>query len=139
MLVSGGRLAFTAWTEPFPINAVLADALKRHVNAETATTCLAPFAWGGSVDPDTIRELVNDAGFSDIEPEVIVSTFRMPASADSVIEHIKFVGSRSPFFRDIVDAVSVLERDVSAAMQTYRDGTDLVMPATSHLVQARAK
>jgi ubiquinone/menaquinone biosynthesis C-methylase UbiE len=136
VLVPSGRLVFTAWSEPFPLNAALAGALKRHVNAETATSCLAPFAWG-ALGRDPIRELVHDAGFRDIEMEVIVSTICMPAAADAVIEQMKFVGSRSPFVGEIEAAIGVLEREVSAALQTYREGDDFVMPATSHLVQAR--
>ena len=136
VLMPSGRLVFTAWSEPFPINAALAEVLKRHVNAETATSCLAPFAWGAS-GRDPIRELVSEAGFRDIEMEVIVSTICMPASADSVIEHIKFVGSRSPYVAEIDEAMSTLEQEVSAALQTYRMGNDFIMPATSHLVQAQ--
>ena len=136
VLAPSGRLVFTAWSEPFPLNAALADALKQHVNAETATSCLAPFAWG-ALGRDPIWELVNDAGFRDIEMEIIVSAICMPASPEAVIEQIQFVGSRSSFVAEIEKAIGVLEREVSATLQPYHVGEDFVMPATSHLVQAR--
>lgn len=57
VLVPGGRLVFTVWVES-PYHAALADALTRHVNAQAATSCLAPYTLSNA---KTVRMLVDDA------------------------------------------------------------------------------
>ncbi len=135
VLVPGGRLATTVWSEAHRHNAAVADALRRHVNDEAATNCLSPFAWN---DAETIRSLVDEAGFHDIEMEVIESKTHISSSSESVLDYIKSVASRSPFAREIEASFIVLEQEVSAALQIYREGDEFVMPSTAHLVQARA-
>lgn len=135
VLVSGGRLAFTVWSEAHRHNAALADALRRHVSSEAAASCLAPFAWG---ETEPIRRSVEDAAFGAIEMKVIESRTRKSSSADSVRSFIKTVASRLPVAREIKDCLDVLTQEVSSALQIYRLGDEFVMPSKSHLVQARA-
>jgi ubiquinone/menaquinone biosynthesis C-methylase UbiE len=134
VLVSGGRLAFTVWSEVPPEAAALADALTRHVSAEAATSCLAPYALR---DAETLRKLVEDAGFRAIEMQELVVMRRMPSSAASIVEGL----ARAPYARDVAavheEARMAIGQEVSAALQAYRDGDDFITPAKSHLVQAR--
>jgi ubiquinone/menaquinone biosynthesis C-methylase UbiE len=134
VLVPGGRLVFTVWSEVPPYYVALADALTCHVSAETATSCLSPFSWR---DAGAIRQVLNDAEFRPIDIQMLEVMRRMPSSAESVLELI----ARSPFGRD-VEAVSEATRmaigqEVSAALQAYRDGNDFVIPCRTHLVQAQ--
>ena len=134
VLAPGGRLAFTVWNTPHRNSAALADALRRHVNDDAATRLLAPFAWG---DIDAIWKSVDDAGFHDIEVEAIESMSRLSTSSDAVRRSIENVTARLPFTREIAEALTELEQDVSAALQVYRVGNEFVMPSTAHLVRAR--
>ena len=133
VLAPGGRLAFTVWSAPHPHTAALADAVGRHVNAEAATSSLSPFTWG---DPEVIRESVDDAGFRAIEMSVIESEVRTPSSADWIAGYIEYAASRSPFTREIEEVRVALQQEVSAVLQTYREGDEFVMTSLSHLVQA---
>jgi len=132
MLASGGRLIFTVWIES-PYHTALADSLTRHVNAQAAKSCLAPY---NLHDHETVRKLVSDAGFSNIDMKTLDVSIRVsPSSADSLFET---VAARSPFVQEITSASAALKKEVSAALQAYRDGDDYIVPWKTHLVQAWA-
>jgi hypothetical protein len=79
---------------------------------------------------------VEDAGFRAIEMRVLEVMRRMPASAASVVEAM----ARAPYARDVAavdeDVRQAIGSEVSAALDAYRDGDDVVIPHRSHLVQA---
>jgi hypothetical protein len=83
-------------------------------------------------DATTLRKLVEGAGFGLIEMRVLEVMRRMPASAASVVEGM----TRAPYARDVAaveEAVrQVVGEEVSAALQTYRDGNEVVIPHRSH-------
>jgi ubiquinone/menaquinone biosynthesis C-methylase UbiE len=83
VLVPGGRLAFTVFSEVPVYYAVLADALARHVSAAAATSCLSRYTLQ---EATTLQRLVDAAGFGAITLRVLEVQRRMPASAASVVE-----------------------------------------------------
>jgi len=135
VLAAGGRLAFTTWSEVPPANIALSEALERHISAEAAASCLAPFQFR---DAETIRNLVESAGFSDVKMQELVVLRPMPASAAGIIADT----ARTPFARDVAEASEAarqaLGQEVSAALRSYHDGDKLLIPHKSHLVQARS-
>ena len=134
VLVPAGRLAFTVFSEVPAYYAALADALARHVSADAATSCLSRYTLR---EATTLRQLVEDAGFSAIEMRVLEVMRRMPASAVSVVEGM----ARAPYARDVAAveeaARQAVGSEVSAALHAYRDGDEVVIPHRSHLVHAR--
>jgi ubiquinone/menaquinone biosynthesis C-methylase UbiE len=134
VLVPGGRLACTVFSEIPAYYAVLADALARHVSAAAATSCLSRYTLR---DATTLRTLVDDAGFGAIEIHAIEVMRRMPASAVSVVEAM----ARAPYARDVAAVEEhvrqTIGQEVSAALHAYRDGDEVVIPHRSHLVQAQ--
>jgi ubiquinone/menaquinone biosynthesis C-methylase UbiE len=135
VLVPGGRLAFTVFSEIPAYYAALADALARHVSADAATSCLSRYTLR---EATTLRQLVEDAGFGAIEMHVLEVMRRMPASAESTVEAM----ARAPYARDVAAveeaARQAIGQEVSAALHAYRDGDEVVIPHRSHLVQAQA-
>ena len=113
----------------------LADALTRHVSAEAAASCLSPFVFR---DAETIRKLVEEAEFHALDMQGIEVPIRRPSSAQSIIESMAML----PFARDVAavseDVRLAMGEEVSAVMQGYRDGDDIVYPFKLHLVQAQA-
>jgi ubiquinone/menaquinone biosynthesis C-methylase UbiE len=134
VLVPGGRLAFTVFSEVPVYYAVLADALARHVSAAAATSCLSRYTLQ---DTTALRTLVDAAGFTAITIRVLEVQRRMPMSAASVVEAM----ARAPYARDVAaveEAVRhTIGQEVSAALHAYRDGDEVVIPHRSHLVQAQ--
>jgi hypothetical protein len=134
VLVLGGRLAFTVFSEVPVYYAVLADALARHVSAAAATSCLSRYTLQ---EVTTLQRLVDAAGFGAITIRVLEVKRRMPASAASIVEAM----ARAPYARDIAaveEAVHhAIGQEVSAALYAYRDGDEVVVPHRSHLAQAQ--
>lgn len=134
VLVPGGRLVFTVWSEVNAYDAALADALTRHVNAEAATSCLSPFTLR---DAETIRKLMDDVGFHGIEMQEIVVMRRMPSSVEAIVQSL----ARTPYAHDVAavseEARQAIGQEVSTALQAYRDGDDFIILHQTHLVQAR--
>ena len=134
VLVSGGRLAFTVWSEAPAWNVAMAESLARHLSSDVARSCLSPFVWN---DAETIRKLVSDAGFCDIEMRVFEFMRREEASAEQFAVSVAWL----PFARDVAgvsdETHMAIWQEICAAMQAYRDGDHFVYPFTSHLVQAR--
>jgi hypothetical protein len=134
VLVRGGRLAFTVFSEVPVYYAVLADALAHHVSAAAATSYLSRYTLR---EATTLRTLVEAAGFEAITICGLEVKRRMPASAASVVEAM----ARAPYARDVAAAEEAIRhaigQEVSAALHTYRDGAEVVIPHRSHLVQAQ--
>lgn len=135
VLVSGGRLAFTVWSEIIPYAGAVAEALARHISEEAAVSQLSMFQLR---DAATVQEFVKSAGFRDITMQELVVFRQMPASAEDIIADT----ARTAFARDVAEASEearqALGQEVSAALESYRDGDQLLIPHNSHLVQARA-
>jgi len=133
-LVPGRRLAFTVFREVPVYYAVLADALARHVSAAAATSCLSRYTLQ---EATTLRTLVEAAGFGAITMRVLEVKRRMPASAASIVEAM----ARAPYARDVAAVEEAIRhaigQEVSAALHTYREGAEVVIPHRSHLVQAQ--
>ena len=134
VLVSGGRLAFTIWSEPNPLNAASADAARRHVHDEAATDIQSACDWS---DPNVIRELVDEAGFQAIEMAIIESPMRWPSAVNEIADYVDVSAARSPFTQEITEARTVIIKEIRVALEPYLEGDEFVMPARSHLVQAR--
>jgi hypothetical protein len=134
MLVPGGRLACTVFSEVPVYYVALADALARHVSTEAATSCLSRYTLR---EATTLRQLVEDAGFGAVEMRVLEVMRRMPASAASVVEAM----ARAPYAREVAtveeDIRQVIRQEVSAVLHAYRAGDEVVIPHRSHLVQAQ--
>lgn len=135
VLVPGGRLAFTVFSDVPAYYVALADALTRHVSADAATSCLSRYTLR---DAQTLRQLVYAAGFRAIEMRLLEVGRRMPASAASIVEAM----ARAPYARDVAaveEAVRhAIGQEVHAALHMYRDGDEVIIPHQSHLVQAHA-
>jgi len=131
VLTSGGRLAFSVWIHS-PFHEALAEVLERRVNADAAAECLAPYALKDAV---SVRALVENAGFFEIEMSVLEIQIRIPPEDDWFF---KMQLARSPYSQEIAADREAIEQEFHAALEAYRNNGVFVLPMTSHLVQARA-
>ncbi len=134
VLCPGGRLAFTVWSGPWPWTVAAIDALGRHVNEEAKVDWLSPYSWA---DAESIREVVDQAGFQSIEMDIIVSTMRWPSSAEEVEDFLEVSATRSQYVREITAARKAIVQEIRAALEPYRENDEVVMSIRSHLVQAQ--
>lgn len=136
VLAPGGRLALCVWRtiEHSPCNQATAAGLARHVNIEEAIRIQAPFALG---EPDALRSLIADAGFTDIEITEAVLTRRMLPPEESIPGHIASTPV-APAVAVLDDATrSALVADITEALMPYRDTEGLAIPQGTHIALAR--
>ncbi len=136
VLTPGGQLALCVWRtiEHSPCNRATATALARHVNIEEATRIQAPFALG---DPDVLRSLIADAGFTDIEITEAVLTRRMLPPAESIPGHIASTPV-GPAVAALDDATrTALVADIAETLAPYRDADGMAIPQGTHIALAR--
>lgn len=127
VLVPDGSLAVSVW-RPLDCHstyAVMADALDRHVGATAGATMRSPFPdW----DRSTLRTLVGDAGFRDVELSIEIGSMRYP----SVEEFLRREAASSPLadrVREVESAVrSSLLADLTDSLAGYTDDRGVVFP-----------
>jgi ubiquinone/menaquinone biosynthesis C-methylase UbiE len=136
VLVPSGRLALCVWSriQGSPGMAALAEALERHVGAETGANRRAPFTLG---DPVQLRALVGDAGFRDIDVRTMVETARFP-SPEALVAYQLGATPLSTLGAVTEEAQQAVARDVRAALQPYLHGGQLAVPMEAHFALARA-
>jgi ubiquinone/menaquinone biosynthesis C-methylase UbiE len=135
VLVPGGRLAFTVWSEVNPLMAATVDTVRRHVHDAAARDLLSAYDWA---DTD-ICKVVDEAGFHAIHMQIIESPFRWPSAAEDVAAFMAHSAARSQFTSEIAAAIPMMVQEMQAALHPYREDDDFVMSARSHLVQARSE
>jgi len=116
VLVPGGRLAFTVWSEAYPIVAETMNAVRRHVGDDAAADILVAYSW---TDANHIQTLVAEAGFNSIEIQHVESRMQWPALPDGVAEFLVHAAARSPdspYARALMAAHAVMVEEVYAAL-----------------------
>jgi SAM-dependent methyltransferase len=132
VLAPGGRLAIAAWRAPEhnPGWLRLAEALDRHVGAETGASMRSPFVLDGA----ELRALLAD--FSDVALRIEILPVRFPSARDMLLQE----EASSPM-EDAIAALpdaqhQALVRDFADAMIAYTDDDGVAFPMEAHLVTA---
>ena len=136
VLAPGGQVALCVWRtiEHSPCNQATAAGLARHVNAEEAVRIQAPFALG---EADVLRNLLDDAGFSDIEIKEAVLTRRMLPPEESIPGHIASTPVGPSVAALDPETRAALVADIAEALAPYRDADGLAIPQGTHIALAR--
>jgi ubiquinone/menaquinone biosynthesis C-methylase UbiE len=133
VLVAGGRVLLSVWDGPTPYGLAMAAAVERHVGAEAAAT-LRQTRMGP--DAKTLRQLLVDAGFRDVQVRSRTLTTRLPAIAEFVLQHL----SATPVAGSVAalsdGARARIGEDVRAALRSYRDEDGVAFPEVTHVAIA---
>jgi SAM-dependent methyltransferase len=133
VLAPGGRLAVAAWRAPEhnPGWLRLAEALDRHVGAETGASMRSPFALGG----EELRALL--AGFDDVALRIEILPVRFPSAREMLLQE----EAASPMEEAIAALAEAdheaLIRDFEAAMAAHADDEGVTFPMEATLATAR--
>lgn len=136
VLVPDGRIALSVWRSLShnPYTRLLGDVLEKHIGSEAATGWRAACGLG---DAETLRNLLNKAGFEDVHISIVIVTMRNPSPATFIPGQL----AASPWAGAIAaldaSAQSALLDDIIAALQPYIDDDGIAVPTESHVALAR--
>jgi SAM-dependent methyltransferase len=136
-LTPHGRIALNVW-RPIQHNpgfVILAEALERHVNSESAQMMRKPFALGKIWD---LRRYLSEAGFDSIRIQIVIKGVRFPSPEEFFRqEFVSWLAGATGELRDSTRnaVIADLRRDLA-------DNTDeesLIFPMETYLAIAQAK
>jgi ubiquinone/menaquinone biosynthesis C-methylase UbiE len=85
VLVQGGRLLLNVPGPAGPLFAIFADAMERHVGAESAGFVHQVFSPN---DPSELQHLASDAGFDHVAADASTRTFRLPPAKEFLWQYV---------------------------------------------------
>ncbi|MEE8466433.1 MAG: methyltransferase domain-containing protein, partial [Dehalococcoidia bacterium] len=135
VLAPGGSVSLTVWSEVPQWGLAIADGLTRYVSAEAAKTSLAPFAFH---DPKVIKALFVEAGFLDIQMEILTVDRRLGPAEESIPAEMAGAAYGNDVGKLDTATLMALVKEVAAALQNYRKDDGFAVPHKAHLIQAKA-
>lgn len=124
------------WSSLPPLGIAIADGLTRYVSAEIAKQSLGPVSFS---DPDVIRGLLVEAGFSKIEMEVLVVERRIGPAEVSIPGNMASTAYASDVAKlDIVTRTAMV-KNMAEALEKYRVEGGLAVPEETLLIRAAAE
>jgi ubiquinone/menaquinone biosynthesis C-methylase UbiE len=135
VLDPNGTLALALWCtiETSPGHHALAQGLERHVSQEAATLMYNVFGLG---EAKTIRNLLEDAGFREVQIRQEERIARFPSQDDFTTYVVKgsVLGRTGVKVSD--EALNALIEDVNETLRPYVQPDGLAFPMRAHLVRA---
>jgi hypothetical protein len=116
---------------------VLAESLARHIKPELAGFVRAVFSMD---DPSVHRELLADAGFTDVEANVVTTTLHLPAPREFLWQYINLTPLSGIVSQAPEAAQAALEDDVVGQWQQFigEKGGEFAFDQPMVVVTARA-
>lgn len=138
VLVPAGSVISSTWTviENNPFNKIFAMGIRRHLGISEEPTA---FSLG---DRAALKSLFVEAGFDDIEVEVVRRDVRYPSSDQFVDLGIASASAAIPELRSLgterrAELAEAIRADMAGPIQQYAVGDQLVCPMEAHVVIAR--
>ena len=134
ILKDGGRLRFSIWAESGPYNNAVADAVRVHLNSDTARR----FLQSRDVPSEgELTQLFESSGFQEVKVARVEMRNRLPKVAEFVAEHLLGVPIADRV-RDLSDRERLaLGADAAKRMSEFADGDDAIVPDFINLVSAK--
>jgi SAM-dependent methyltransferase len=138
VLKPGGRAAVAVWNgvEHFPIFAAWSEAERQRFGKSFDL----PFEFG---PPEALRDLLQDAGFRDVEVQVRNRSVRFPNRDDYLVFQFSAARATTPEYqamddREWADYRTAMTQDLAPILDRFSDGEDLVMGSSAIQAIARA-
>lgn len=133
VLKANGRVALSLWSaiEENPYFHVLANAIDRHIDTETAAGLRAAFALSDSA---AIANLLQTAGFGQVQISITQLELPLPDLTQWVPRHISATPMAMSFSQASATVQGRIIEDVIAELDTYRRKNQLVVPFQSHMI-----
>jgi ubiquinone/menaquinone biosynthesis C-methylase UbiE len=136
VLAGKGRLALSVWNNVGIYNTAVSAALAQFVGSDVAARFNASRK---TPAVDELRQLVTEAGFSDVEVSVSRINVHLPQIDGFVLEHL----AATPVASAVEAADAETRRKIGAnakeQLQRYVEGDGITYPEETHVVTARLK
>ena len=133
VLVPGGRVLLSVWEGPTPYTVAMSAAVERHAGPEAATTLRGS---RNCPDPESVRRLMEDAGFRDAQIRARTLMTRLPRIADFVLRHLAATPVAGAVAALSEDARAALAGEVSMALRAYEDGDGIAFREVTNVLAA---
>ncbi len=135
VLRPGGRVALSLWCDiqENPYFDALVQAVTRHIGAETAVGLRAAF---GLSDLETIRALLEAAGYTHSGVEVKQLGLRLPALSEFVPRHVSATPMAAGFSAASPEKRQAVVKEVSERLSSHVSGNGVCVPFRTYLVEA---
>ena len=134
ILKEEGRLCFSIWAAAGPYNTAVADAVRVHIDSETANRFLQS---RNVPSADELESMVDSAGFRDVTVTHTSMENRLPDIANFVAEHLLGVPIADKV-RELSEAQrAALGAHAAQSLMQYADGKDAVVPDYANIVTAK--
>ncbi|MCB0214433.1 MAG: methyltransferase domain-containing protein [Anaerolineae bacterium] len=132
-----GRVAVSLWCpiEESPYFYTLVETIARHIGLETAAGLKSAFALS---DADEIYELIEAAGFEQIEMTVRQLNLPLPNLAEFVPRHISATPMAASFRQAPPAIQERIVQDVIAELGIYSRNGQVIVPFRSHMLLSTA-
>jgi ubiquinone/menaquinone biosynthesis C-methylase UbiE len=134
VLVPGGRLLINVPGPQPPMFAVLEAALARHLGPEVAAFVGTVFSLH---DPTELRDLIHGAGFAEVEARATERTLSLPSPADFLWQYVHSTPLGGPAAGLDDEQRAVLECEVVADWEAFREDDTLLLRQPVTLATAR--
>lgn len=139
VLRPGGRAGISVWQgiDQQPVIAAFDSVTERYLGTPSDNT---PFSFGSA---ESLRKLLDDAGFREVVIEPVTRPVRFPARADFVRLTVLAAAAVVPDFDDLDEPaqdalVEAISRDMDPTLRAYQDGDGLAFPMTANVALATA-
>jgi len=137
VLTPPGRIALNIW-RPIQYNpgyAVLAEALERHVNPESARMMQGPFTLGGIED---LRAHLSEAGFNSVRILIAIKGVRFPSAEEFFRrEVVSWLAGTTGELQD--STRNAVIADLRKELADNTDDESLIFPMETYLATAEVK
>ena len=135
VLAPSGRAVVSVWKSAGPYNVAVAQALERHVGAETAAKYRASRV---VPDADALYRLFVEAAFRAVEVRASALTLRLPSIETFVLGHLSGMPIAGAVAALSTEQRAALASEVKATLKPYADGDGVAVPDEVNVAVAHA-
>ncbi len=136
VLAGHGRLALSVWNTVGIYNTAVTAALAQFVGSDIAARFNAS---RNTPTADELRQLVTEAGFSDVEVSVSRINVHVPQIEKFVLDHLLATPVASAVASVDAEARKQIGASVMQQLQSYTDGDRITYPEETHIVTGQVR
>jgi ubiquinone/menaquinone biosynthesis C-methylase UbiE len=135
VLKPGGRVALSVWRplERNPFFSALAEALTRHISPEAGRGVPPAYTLG---DAQELRALLLGTGLREVRIRINIRELRLPSVEEFLPRQLAAMPMAEAVAAAGEAAQAALVREMSTALQAYRDDEGVAVPMEAHIAVA---